>query len=364
MLDAVERLFAKEIYSLKGPEKTRRLLDALNALSAHHRAGCPAYAALAQAHGAPAQAETLADLPFVPVGLFKSHLLASVPEAARFKTLTSSGTSGQAVSRIVLDTVTAELQKRAMIRIMQSYLGKARLPMIVLDHPAVVKDRRHFSARGAGILGMMNFGRAPVYALKDETMALDWDELAAFLDKHADGPVFLFGFTFMVWDFFIRALEEGGRSLSLPEGILVHSGGWKKLADRAVSNRVFKQRLAAATGIARVHNFYGMVEQVGSIYVECEEGRLHAPDFGDALIRRPQDWSEAAVGEEGIIQLMSALPYSYPGHVLLTEDRGRLTGIDDCPCGRGGRTLEVLGRLPKVEARGCSDTFEPAAAQP
>jgi len=41
----------------------------------------------------------------------------------------------------------------------------------------------------------------------------------------------------------------------------------------------------------------------------------------------------------------------------LTEDLGRLLGEDDCPCGRKGRYFEVLGRLPKTEARGCSDAF-------
>ena len=104
-----------------------------------------------------------------------------------------------------------------------------------------------------------------------------------------------------------------------------------------------------------------MVEQVGSIFVECEAGRLHAPSFADVIIRRPQDWSVADQGEEGLIQVLSCLPQSYPGHSLLTEDLGTLIGTDDCPCGRHGRTFSVSGRLPKAEVRGCSDTFESAA---
>lgn len=357
----LDTLFDKPVYGLAQPEKEAQLLAILNDLEQHHRATCAPYAAITAAEGKPATANRLADLPFLPVRLFKSHLLESIPAQDRFKMLTSSGTTGQQVSRISLDRATAGYQTKAVVRIMQDFLGKARMPMLVIDHPSVVKDRANFSARGAGILGMSNFGRKQAYALNDETMQPDWAVIDPFLEEFGQGPVFLFGFTFMVWKYFIRALEESGRSISIPQGILVHSGGWKKLLDEAVDNPTFKARTHAATGIGRIHNFYGMVEQVGSIFVECEAGRLHAPSFADVIIRRARDWTVADKGEEGLIQVLSCLPQSYPGHSLLTEDVGVLLGEDDCPCGRHGRTFAVHGRLPKAEVRGCSDTFDGTA---
>ena len=101
-----------------------------------------------------------------------------------------------------------------------------------------------------------------------------------------------------------------------------------------------------------------MAEQTGSIFMECEHGHLHAPVWADVAIRRPEDFSEAAVGEKGLIEVVSVLPRSYPGHVLLTEDEGRVLGEDTCPCGRKGRYFEVLGRVKRAETRGCSDTYE------
>ena len=356
MTDAVDIMFDQPVYALNQAEKDAVLLPALNALVAHHRAQCPPYNAILSAQSS-FEATKMAELPFLPVRLFKEHLLESIPENERFKVMTSSGTTGQAVSRITLDRRTSTYQTRAMVRIMQEFLGKFRLPMLIIDHPGVIRDRLNFSARGAGILGMSNFGRVHTYALRDETMELDLEKIAGFLGKWGDTPILLFGFTFMVWKFLVRALEDNGRRLNIPKGILIHSGGWKKLQDEAVDNVEFKRRLAAATDIQRVHNFYGMVEQVGSIFMECEHGRLHAPSFAEVIIRRPRDWSEAEVGEEGLIQVLSCLPHSYPGHSLLTEDLGALTGQDDCPCGRNGRTFRVNGRLPKSEARGCSDTF-------
>ena len=52
---------------------------------------------------------------------------------------------------------------------------------------------------------------------------------------------------------------------------------------------------------------------------------------------------------------MSLLPLSYPGHNLLTEDIGKIEGIDDCKCGNKGKYFSIKGRVPDSELRGCSD---------
>ena len=110
-------------------------------------------------------------------------------------------------------------------------------------------------------------------------------------------------------------------------------------------------------GIKSIHDYYGMVEQTGSIYMECEYGNMHASNLSDIFIRRPHDFSIADVGERGIIQILSILPTSYPGHSLLTEDEGVLLGEDDCKCGRYGKYFKIFGRLKNAELRGCSDTY-------
>ena len=100
-----------------------------------------------------------------------------------------------------------------------------------------------------------------------------------------------------------------------------------------------------------------MVEQTGCIYIECECGHLHTSIFSDVITRRPIDFSECVIGEPGIIQVVSTIPESYPGHSLLTEDEGAIEGIDDCPCGRKGKYFRIKGRLQNAEIRGCSDTY-------
>src|SRR5215218_5333863 len=118
-----EQMFAAAQYSLPQPEKNQLLLAELNRLTAHHRENCFEYARLLDATGSRVAAESLEDVPYLPVGLFKSHRLSSVPPDQVFKTLTSSGTTGQQVSQIILDKETAQRQTATLGRIVSHIIG-------------------------------------------------------------------------------------------------------------------------------------------------------------------------------------------------------------------------------------------------
>jgi hypothetical protein len=91
--------------------------------------------------------------------------------------------------------------------------------------------------------------------------------------------------------------------------------------------------------------------------MECENGYLHTSIYSDIIIRRSIDFSIAEIGEEGIIEVVSILPKSYPGHALLTEDQGIVFGEDNCKCGRLGKYFKITGRIKNAEIRGCSDSY-------
>ncbi|HEX4229814.1 MAG TPA: acyl-protein synthetase [Bryobacteraceae bacterium] len=339
-------------FSLPQAEKEKLLLPLFNDLTHCHVEACAEYSRLLRVLDLAQTAATMNQIPFLPVGLFKSHALRSIPPDRIFRTMTSSGTTGQQVSQIFLDRETAMRQTTALGKIVGHVVGRDRLPMILIESSALIKDRKRYSARAAGLLGMMNFGRHHFYAL-DEAMELDEPGLRGFLERFGTQPFLLFGFTFMVWRYFYERLR--GRGFDLSQGILLHSGGWKKLEDMAVGNDVFKQHLERETGLRRIYNFYGMVEQTGSIYLEGEDGFLYAPNFADVIVRDPVTLAPAALGQPGILQVLSILPHSYPGHSILTEDLGILHGVDDSACGRMGKRFSVIGRVPKTELRGCSD---------
>jgi hypothetical protein len=351
----VDDLLREPPYSLCQADKERVLLRELTALTQHHRQRCADYARLVDVvFRRPGEPSQLADLPYLPVGLFKERLLSSVAQEEIFKVLQSSGTTGQTPSRITLDRDTALLQTRALSRIMTSILGPDRLPMLLIESPEVIRDRKEFSARGAGLLGMMNFGRQHCYAL-DSNLRLRLPEVRQFLDIYGKNDFLIFGFTFLVWSAFLQEIKSLG--LDLSTGILIHSGGWKKLQDEAVTSDEFRSAFRKFTELSRIYNFYGMVEQVGSIFLEGDDGYFYPPSFADIIIRDPVTFEPLPTGQPGVVEVLSVLPRSYPGHCLLTEDVGVVRAIDPPGGSRLGKAFSILGRVPRAELRGCSDVI-------
>ncbi len=354
----IDKVLELQPYSTDCVQKKKLLSDCLAVLTEEHKRNCEPYRKIIELFEIDAcNIKDYYDIPFLPVRIFKDMELCSVPQNEIVKTLTSSGTTGQKVSKIYLDRVTSIRQQKALIRIVSDFTGKSRMPMLIIDSPSVIKNRAMFSARGAGILGFSIFATDRKYAL-DENMGLDLVGIQAFLDRHAGKKVLLFGFTYIIWKHFYKELLKSPGIIDLSNAVLIHGGGWKKLLDEAVSPQELGQRLRDVCGLADIHDYYGMAEQTGSIYMQCACGHLHASVFSDVIIRRVRDFSIADIGEKGIIQTISILPKSYPGHSILTEDVGVLLGEDDCPCGRKGKYFKVVGRLKDAEVRGCSDTYE------
>ena len=294
-----------------------------------------------------------ADLPWIPVRAFKEFDLKSISDHDVYKIMQSSGTAG-VQSKIFLDQETSKLQQAKLIEIFAEVFGGSRYPMLIIDSLGTVKDRYKFSARTAAINGFTLFSRQRAFVLNDD-MSIDFDLIDEFLEKHSGETIFIFGFTFVVWQHFIKRLEDTNKKYDMSNAFVLHGGGWKKLENEKVDNDEFKDRIYRAIGCEKVHNYYGMIEQTGSIYMECSHGNLHAPGGAEVITRNFEDFSENEFERTGIIQIFSDIQKSYPGHSLLTEDVGYILPANSCKCGSVGTVLKVLGRVSSAEVRGCSD---------
>jgi hypothetical protein len=306
-------------------------------------------------------ASKVADLPFLPVGILKANPPLSFVSPDEVKrTLTSSATTSQLPSRVVLDAPTSRRMTKGIVTIVRDFIGPARRPYLVVDTPDFVRGENALGARGAAIQGLHPFASQATYCLnvnEKGELTLDQHKLREFAENHHDSEVLVYGFTFILWNHLVKPLLAEGICLNLPKIRLLHSGGWKRLQDQAVEKTVFNEQLARVFGCSPdcIIDFYGMVESVGVIFPDCPEGNKHGPAFGDVIVRNPLTLEPVTAGEHGIVQVCSVLPTSFPGNLLLTEDMAQVIAYDGCSCGRRGISFRFAGRIPKAELRGCGN---------
>lgn len=338
-----------------GPRDDGLFLQEANELTRHHLAGCPDYARI-WPHWS--SADTSEELPYLHVGVFKHVAFRTEQPGIRHeRTLKSSSTSGQAASRILLDTKSSALQSASTAALMKDFLGPSLRPLLILDSSKSLQVRGELSARIAAALSLRPLASDITFLLDDadQPASLNWPRLQCILEKHSD--VLVYGFTWMAWlAWGAQVKPEAIQRLLRGRRIhFVHSGGWKKLEKLKVNRADFDAALLADLDPAsRVTDFYGLVEQVGMIYPLCEAGSRHVPVWGDVLVRDPLTLKPLRDGTPGLLQLINTLAWGAPYHSVLTEDMGRLLpGL--CPCGRLGHRFELIGRLPKAEVRGCAN---------
>jgi Acyl-protein synthetase, LuxE len=305
-------------------------------------------------------ARRVSDLPYLPVALLKTQPPLSLVEPREVKrVLTSSGTTGQMPSRITLDSPTARRMTKGVVAIVQDFIGSSRRPYLVVDVPGS-RGGPELGARGAAIQGLMPFANKVTHCLKLEQhgdLTLDRDKLRCVAEAEGASPVLVYGFTYILWKYLVKPLLAQNICLRMPGVHVLHSGGWKLLQDQGVPKTSFNDGVARVFGCSadRVIDFYGMVETVGVIYPDCPQGNKHVPAFADVLIRNPLTLEPVSEGEQGIVQVCSVLPTSFPGNLLLTEDIAEVVSYDGCRCGRRGTCFRFVRRVAKSELRGCGN---------
>ena len=296
----------------------------------------------------------LSDIPFLPVRLFKEFDFLSIKKKEIYKTLLSSGTTSNNLSKIYIDKANALNQIKVLQKIFNNLIGSSRLPMLVIDKQINNIDRNSFNASIAAINGFSIFANEIVYLL-DHNNDINYEILNNFLKQNHNKKFLIFGFTSNVYINLIKKIDISKVSIkNLSNAFLIHGGGWKKIEEKKISRNKFNLNLNIKLGIKNIRNYYGLVEQIGSIFFECKCGYFIASNYSDIIIR-DENLDICKKGEKGLVQLVSLLPTSYPGHSILTEDIGEIINDDNCKCYGYGTRFIIHGRLKNAELRGCSN---------
>ncbi|MGA2253184.1 MAG: hypothetical protein ABSG53_00860 [Thermoguttaceae bacterium] len=368
MTSATDYLLSLPPYGLTPEVKTTALLAAVREQITHHDEHCPPYARWLRHQGFNPQnpIQSLADVPWLPVSIFKRLFLSSVPESQVVRVLASSGTSAQVPSRLPLDQTTRNRQMKALAAILSHRLGSQRRPFLILDAPQEKSMHAdgELSARVAGMRGYLMAATEQEYALRrdGDRLLLDREKVVAAVRRWAaEGkPFCLLGYTYVLYEYVVRPLRAQGIHIELPPStFVVHFGGWKKLQQQTVTKPVLTDHAAEVFGLATgsIVDIYGFTEQLGVIYPDDSQGIKRTPTYAEVLVRDPRTLEIVPDGTVGLLEFVCPLPHSYPGVAVLLDDMGRIipryTGSD------GGRetAFEIVGRAQRAETRGCGDTL-------
>lgn len=271
------------------------------------------------------------DIPFLPVGFFKSHKVISgdLPVEIVFE---SSGTAGMSISRhYIVDT---DLYEQSFYRTFNLFYGDPADYIITALLPSYT-DRKNSS-----LVYMMNSlikkSSHPLGGFYSDNPEKLLSVLAS--NNQGNRKILLIGVSFALLDFAEKY------SLDLSGMIVMETGGMKgrrKEITREELHSILKTRL----NLTSVHSEYGMTELLSQAYSKGE-GTFNCPSWMKILIRDPQDplsvFNEPGMtGGINIIDLANINSCSF----IATGDLGRL---------HNDGSFEVLGRFDNQDIRGCN----------
>lgn len=355
-------LLNQKPYLLSQKDKTHLLAESMKEVTTFHYRNCRPYRTFCDKRGFhPQKWLELSDLPYLPTAIFKDTLLLSVPEDKVFRTISSSATTTGRPSRIGLDQETSRRQSKCFNKVVLERLGNKRRKFIVLDVPESISRTKEVSARSSTIRSLLFCASEAQTCVEeiDGKLVLDEKKLEKFLSQAAreQEQVVIFGFTYILYAHAVQPLLSGQKKYKMKGSKIIHIGGWKKLEDLKISPEELVSQCSEVFGVegGDVVDFYGFTEQAGMIYPTCEAGQRHVPVWGEVIVRDQMSLKPLPPGKEGLLQFVSPIQTSYPGHSVLTEDVGFIVGVDACLCGRNGTTFKVIGRAQQAEVRGCGD---------
>ena len=282
---------------------------------------------------APPDVQTINDLPFLPIELFKQHQIIS-GEAPVKKIFCSSGTTGttkslhyltdEEIYRVTLlegfKRVFGSPSKHSFLALLPGYIERSDSSLVYMVNELMKKSTKKnnvfFQEANCDLI------RAIQYNQQNEIETI------------------LFGVSFSLMEFATK------NPISLEKVNLIETGGMKgKMEEktRKELHTILKEKFS----ITNVYSEYGMTELLSQAYSTKDEV-FESPPWMNILIREtndPKNYIELGkIGGINVIDLANINSCCF----ISTQDLGKKTSPN---------TFEVLGRFDNADIRGCNLLF-------
>ena len=361
--NSLKNIILKPLYNERENLKRKKLIKLLKTVLLYQYENCKEYKNICKYFKfKPQKLSNFSEIPYLTSTVFKENLISSIPKSRIFRQINSSATTSENYSKIVLDKDNNYRWSLSLQKMFLDRVGNEKYKILFLDTKENLKKTSVLSARSSMLKSFLFVSKSYSTCLKLRKGQLELDKKALnnffkSIKKHE--KVMIFGFTYVIYKYFLREIIRLKKNYNLNNALLVHAGGWKKLEKEKVSRKKLNSLIQKLLKIKtdNIIDIYGFSEQGGLLYPTCEKGFRHCTNYSTLIVR---DFKNFKVIEKikkiGFLQFITPIQLSYPGNSFLTEDVGRIEGIDDCKCGRNGIYFKVIGRYKhETEIRGCGD---------
>ncbi len=280
----------------------------------------------------PAGVSRLADIPYLPIALFKQYALQTGAWSPA-RTFTSSGTTGTTTSRHLLrdeqwyrenarrafEAQYGPLAGRPVLALLPAYLERTGSSLVFMADDFIRQSGHELSG-----FFLDNFREL-------------YKKLAWLQHNHTGPRPLLIGVSFALLD-----LAEG-LPYDLSNCIIMETGGMKGRR-KEITRAALHATLARAFHAQHIHSEYGMTELLSQAYAPQNGRFVPAATLRVAAREITDPFSQVAPGKTGALNLIDLANLDTISFIA-TDDLGRVY-----PDG----TFEVLGRMDASDVRGCN----------
>lgn len=269
-------------------------------------------------------------IPFLPIGFFKTHSVLSSQKPIEI-TFSSSGTTGMVQSSHHVTDVS--LYEQSYLQAFEQFYGK------VSDYCFLALLPSYQQRSGSSLIYMVNDLIEKSTHPQSGYFLYNHDDLLHTLTdlKKKNQPTVLIGVTYALLDF-IENFD-----LHFPELIVMETGGMKGKRKEMVREELHEQ-LTKGFGVPAIHSEYGMTELLSQAY-SLGEGVFQCPGWMKILVRDTNDpltlIAQGKTGGINVIDLANVNSCAF----IATQDLGKINSDGN---------FEVLGRFDNADIRGCN----------
>lgn len=278
----------------------------------------------------PEQVRKPEDIPFLPVGFFKTHTVLTNAKTEPAICFESSGTTGEQTSRHHI--LHPELYHQSLLHGFRSFYGEPK------DYAILALLPSYLERRNASLVHMAEVLMAESGHPANGSYLNEWNKLRDTLEtlEAAGQKTLLLGVTFALLDF------AAAHPMSLKHTIVMETGGMKGRRQELTRDAVHEY-LKQQWQLNAVHSEYGMTELLSQAYARANGVFQPSPTMR-VLVRElndPLSTAEIGTGCLNIIDLANVGSCAF----IATEDIGIVAA---------NGSFQVLGRMDHSTLRGCS----------